>query len=113
MYAPGLYCREWTSDTEFGYVSCKSATGLTSRRHNTVWDSAGGDAVSVLHHREAEGGGRLDPVVDDCLRIGRREMEIVLLGYFLINICQIFSLGGFLTNVTVVQVRILAFEGYS
>jgi Chitin synthase export chaperone len=40
------------------------------------------------------------------LTIGRREMEIVLFGYFLINICQIFSLGGFLTNTTVVQVRV-------
>jgi hypothetical protein len=40
------------------------------------------------------------------LTIGRREMEIVLFGYFLINICQIFSLGGFLTNTTVVQVRL-------
>ncbi len=37
-------------------------------------------------------------------------MEIVLLGYSLINICQIFSLGGFLTNVTAVQVRVLAFK---
>ena len=31
-------------------------------------------------------------------------MEIVLVGYFLINICQIFSLGGFLTNLTIVKV---------
>jgi len=37
-------------------------------------------------------------------------MEIVLLGYFLINICQIFSLGGFLTNVTVVKVRAVAWR---
>ena len=36
-------------------------------------------------------------------------MEIVLLGYFLINICQIFSLGGFLDNITVVKVRVSAF----
>jgi hypothetical protein len=33
-------------------------------------------------------------------------MEIVLLGYFLINVCEIFSLGGFLTNATVVRVRL-------
>lgn len=39
---------------------------------------------------------------------GRREMEIVLLGYFLINICEIFSLGGFLTNTRVLQVRLSA-----
>ena len=31
-------------------------------------------------------------------------MEIVLLGYFLICLCNIFSLGGFLTNLTIVQV---------
>ena len=36
---------------------------------------------------------------------GRREMELVLLGYAIINICEIFSLGGFLTNVKVIQVR--------
>jgi hypothetical protein len=30
-------------------------------------------------------------------------MEIVLVGYFLNNVCQIFSLGGFLTNLTIVQ----------
>jgi hypothetical protein len=35
-------------------------------------------------------------------------MEIVLLGYFLINICEIFSLGGFLTNTRVIQVRMSA-----
>lgn len=62
MSTLGLYCREWTSDTELGYVSWKPATVLTSRRHTTVWISAGGYAVSVLCHREAEGGGRLDPV---------------------------------------------------
>jgi len=39
---------------------------------------------------------------------GRREMEIVLLGYFLINLCEIFSLGGFLTNIRVIQVRFSA-----
>lgn len=33
-------------------------------------------------------------------------MELVLVGYFLINVCQIFSLGGFLTNDTVVIVRL-------
>jgi hypothetical protein len=38
-------------------------------------------------------------------------MEIVLLGYFLINICQIFSLGGFLTNTTVVKVRVSVVGG--
>jgi hypothetical protein len=32
-------------------------------------------------------------------------MEIVLLGYFLNSICQIFSLGGFLTDKVVVQVK--------
>ena len=37
---------------------------------------------------------------------GRREMELVLLGYAIINICEIFSLGGFLTNTTVIQVRL-------
>jgi len=36
-------------------------------------------------------------------------MEIVLLGYFLINVCEIFSLGGFLTNATIVRVRVSAF----
>ena len=35
----------------------------------------------------------------------------MLLGYFLINICQIFSLGGFLTNTTVVKVRVSVFGG--
>lgn len=36
--------------------------------------------------------------------VGRREMEVVLVGYFLICVCDIFSLGGFLTNKTAVQV---------
>jgi hypothetical protein len=62
MYAHGLYCRERTSDTELGYVSRKLAMILTCRRHNTVWNSSGGDVVSVLHHREAEGRSRLDPI---------------------------------------------------
>jgi hypothetical protein len=45
--------------------------------------------------------------------LGRREMEIVLLGYFLINVCEIFSLGGFLTNLTVVRVRLSVSSGYA
>ena len=39
-------------------------------------------------------------------RTGRREMELVLLGYAIINICEIFSLGGFLTNIKVIRVRL-------
>ena len=31
-------------------------------------------------------------------------MELVLVGYMLINVCEIFSLGGFLTNLTVIKV---------
>src|SRR5271170_496097 len=45
--------------------------------------------------------------------LGRREMEIVLLGYFLINVCEIFSLGGFLTNLTVVRVRLSVLSAYT
>ena len=37
---------------------------------------------------------------------GRREMELVLLGYAIINICEIFSLGGFLTNAKALKVRL-------
>jgi hypothetical protein len=37
----------------------------------------------------------------------------VLLGYFLINVCEIFSLGGFLTNATVVRVRLSVSSGYT
>ena len=58
----------------------------------------------VTERRKAAVGITL--LFDENNVLGRREMELVLVGYFLINVCQIFSLGGFLTNDTVVKVRL-------
>jgi len=97
----GLCNIKWASNTELGYLTRDSQ--IDCRGFDFMWHSYSDDDISIHNYRKTEGCSRYKRDVKKWLIIGRREMEIVLIGYFLNNVCQIFSLGGFLTNVEIVQ----------